>query len=368
MAFFDEVEELSKKFANWTRHLDSEEATKNSLVLPFLTLLGYDIHDPTEVIPEFTADVGTKKGEKVDYAIMHDGKPAFLVECKLYGSKLNRADVSQLLRYFTVTNTKFGLLTDGSTYRFFSDLEKQNVMDSRPFLEFNTLDYSASDIEELKLFTKANFHIGKCVERAFRLKYVRDIKSRFAEECSSPSDDFVRSIVRPIYEGSLTKKKVSEFRNLVKEAFQEYVYGGDSTPPVSPFPDLAQQECWTPLNVISDVTSKKPPNAIRIIGNDALPIGSWRKVLLEVADWLVREGQLTREELPLNGGKRGWRFINRESHFPNGHNMQKAQKISGDVFVDVHQGAKEVIKYSKRLLTHASISHETVELRFEQED
>ena len=49
----------------------TEEAAKTALVMPFIQALGYDVFNPSEVIPEYTADVGTKKGEKVDYAICH---------------------------------------------------------------------------------------------------------------------------------------------------------------------------------------------------------------------------------------------------------------------------------------------------------
>ena len=69
-------------------HRDTEEATKSALVLPFIQMLGYEIFDPTEVVPEYTADVGTKKGENVDYALMQNGKPAVLVECKKYVSPI----------------------------------------------------------------------------------------------------------------------------------------------------------------------------------------------------------------------------------------------------------------------------------------
>lgn len=48
--------------------------------MPFISALGYDVFNPTEVIPEFTADVGTKKGEKVDYAIKKDDKIIILIE------------------------------------------------------------------------------------------------------------------------------------------------------------------------------------------------------------------------------------------------------------------------------------------------
>ncbi len=92
MDFVDEVRTRSGRFAERVKHWESEtpteEATKTSLILPFIQMLGYDIFDPAEVVPEFTADIGIKRGEKVDYAIMQRGKPAILIECKRYGSNL----------------------------------------------------------------------------------------------------------------------------------------------------------------------------------------------------------------------------------------------------------------------------------------
>ena len=137
MDFIDEVRARSGRFSTrvekWKGDPPTEEATKTSLVLPFIQMLGYDIFDPTEVIPEFTADIGIKKGEKVDYAIMQRGKPAILIECKKYGSNLDEEAVSQLVRYFGVTDAHFGILTDGIVYRFFSDIDQPNVMDLKPF-------------------------------------------------------------------------------------------------------------------------------------------------------------------------------------------------------------------------------------------
>ena len=137
MDFVDEVRTRSGRFAGRVKHWESEppteEGTKTSLILPFIQMLGYDIFDPTEVVPEFTADIGIKRGEKVDYAIMQRGKPAILIECKKYGSNLAEDAVSQLVRYFGVTSAHFGILTDGISYRFFSDLDQPNVMDPKPF-------------------------------------------------------------------------------------------------------------------------------------------------------------------------------------------------------------------------------------------
>lgn len=95
--------------------------------MPFFSLLGYDVFDPHEFIPEFTADVGIKKGEKVDYAITKDGKPIILIEAKWCGDNLEKHG-SQLFRYFGTTSAKFGILTNGIIYKFYTDLDESNKM------------------------------------------------------------------------------------------------------------------------------------------------------------------------------------------------------------------------------------------------
>ncbi|MDE2639063.1 MAG: type I restriction endonuclease [Chloroflexota bacterium] len=224
MDFIDEVRTRSGRFAGRVEHLDTEEATKSSLVLPFIQMLGYEIFDPTEVVPEFTADVGTKKGEKVDYALVWNGKPVILIEVKKYGNNLDEEQMSQLLRYFTtVTDARFGILTDGITYRFFSDLDLPNVMDPKPFFEFNMLDFTEAQVEELKRFTKSAFEPSQVIEVARELKYTTEIKRVLAEDLASPSEDFVRFVIRRVYEGRVTPAVRDQFATLAKQAFGEFI-------------------------------------------------------------------------------------------------------------------------------------------------
>ena len=158
MDFTEEVRKLASSFTSFIENIKTEEATKISLVMPLLKAMGYNIFDPTEVIPEFTADVGIKKGEKVDYALMLNGKPIILIEVKCIGTTLDPC-ASQLFRYFsTEIETKFGILTDGITYQFYSDLDQKNVMDGKPFLSLQiTPDIRDSEIAELKKFHKEAF-------------------------------------------------------------------------------------------------------------------------------------------------------------------------------------------------------------------
>ena len=186
-------------------------------------MLGYDIFDPSEVVPEFTADHGTKKGEKVDYALMLNGIPAILIEAKIYGANLDEEKISQLFRYFSVTDTHFGILTDGVTYRFFSDLEQPNTMDKKPFFEFNMFDYSEQHVKDLKRFTKSIFQVSEITDAARQLKYTSELKRVITLQISNPSDDFVKLLVKPFYPGRFTPSVRDMFVGLVRDAFTEYV-------------------------------------------------------------------------------------------------------------------------------------------------
>ena len=227
MDFIDELHTRSGRFAKRVELLRdkevTEESTKTSFILPFIQMLGYDIFDPAEVIPEFTADIGTKKGEKVDYALLQDGVPAVLIECKKLGTELESDGVSQLLRYFGVTEARVGILTDGVVYRFFSDLDQSNVMDPRPFFEFNMLEFTEPEVEELKRFTKDRFDKSQIEDAARELRYTAAIKSLLARELAKPSDDFVKYVIKQVYEGRISVSVRRMFRTLAFSAFNQFI-------------------------------------------------------------------------------------------------------------------------------------------------
>ena len=108
MDFIDQLKQFAKRAESLKDTVETEEATKTALIMPFFSMLGYDVFNPQEFVPEFTADVGIKKGEKVDYAIVKDGSPVILVECKASSESLDKHD-SQLFRYFgtTTANSPF---------------------------------------------------------------------------------------------------------------------------------------------------------------------------------------------------------------------------------------------------------------------
>lgn len=223
MDFVDQLQALANRIEKQAENITTEEATKNAFVMPFIQALGYDVFDPTEVVPEYTADVGSKKGEKVDYAIIIEGKPTLLFECKCCDSNLNEAHASQLRRYFHVTSARIGVLTNGKSYFFFSDLEANNIMDEKPFMEINLQDLDQQFLPELKKLTKASFELDKMLTTASELKYVRAIKNVLAEEAVNPSIDLVRYLSGKVYSGIKTQQVLDQFTPIIKKAFKQYV-------------------------------------------------------------------------------------------------------------------------------------------------
>ncbi len=224
MDFIDQLRVLSTRVANTKDIIQTEEATKNAMVMPFIQILGYNPFDPFEVTPELVADVGTKKGEKVDYAILKEGKPILIFECKKSGADLNISHAGQLFRYFHVTEARFGVLTNGLVYKFFTDLEQPNKMDEKPFFEFNLLDFKERDVEELKKFAKAAYNLDTILTTANDLKYTRAIQNKLAEWISSPSEDFVRLLSSDLLGNKrFTPTVKDQFTVITRRAFEQLI-------------------------------------------------------------------------------------------------------------------------------------------------
>ncbi|MCI1951767.1 MAG: type I restriction endonuclease [Clostridiales bacterium] len=222
MDFSEQLKQFSKRVISLKDSIQTEEATKTSIIMPFFAMLGYDVFNPEEFVPEFTADVGIKKGEKVDYAIILDGNPAILIEAKWVGELLDHHG-SQLFRYFGTTKAKFGILTNGIIYRFYTDLDEQNKMDKKPFLEINLLNLKDNQIPELMKFQKEKFNIEDIVDTASELKYSNEFKVTFAKELQDPSDDFLRIFLNAAYSGLKTQSVMDRFRPILKKALSEYI-------------------------------------------------------------------------------------------------------------------------------------------------
>lgn len=247
MDFKDSIKQLSERVLKLKENILTEEATKNAFIMPFINALGYDVFNPLEVVPEMTCDIAMKKGEKIDYAIMKDGDPILLIECKHWAQDLNLHD-NQLIRYFNVSKAKFGLLTNGIIYRFYTDLIEPNKMDEKPFLEVDITELKDNQIEELKKFHKSYFDIDNVLSSASELKYTGELKNIIAKEFVNPSPDFVKYFAKQVYDGVITAKILEQFTSLTKKSVGTYIN------------DLISERLKSALKTEADVENGSQPD------------------------------------------------------------------------------------------------------------
>jgi len=221
MTFEEELQEFSKNISTKKKGITTEETTKLALILPFLKILGYDVENPYELKAEYAADVGVKKNEKIDLAILIENKVQMLIECKSANTKLSYNHLEQLFRYFTVSDVKIAILTNGVLYQFFTDSQNPGKMDEEPFLEVDLRNLTDKKIESLKLFTKQSFSLEKIMEHVEELKYRYAIHETLLEEIAYPSDELIKVIAKKVYSGVLNKLKQKYFHKLIKEELRD---------------------------------------------------------------------------------------------------------------------------------------------------
>lgn len=272
----DQLSILANKLDRTRADLETEEATKTTLIMPFIqNVLGFDVFDGREVIPEFTADVGLKKGEKVDFAIKNADAVVMLIECKKVGEPLSLENASQLFRYFAVTSARIAILTNGNEYRFYTDLDAPNKMDSIPFLELSIDDLDSGLFSELEKLCKQNFDIESVLSAAEELKYVSAAKREFAAESKEMTPEFCAIILSRIYGGRLTAKVREELSPLVAKGFAQFIEDrvnhrlqtalGSSTPISSEAKDSDESSVQEPEKKTEFATNESETEGHRIV-------------------------------------------------------------------------------------------------------
>lgn len=222
MEIKEKLYSLSERIDKIVDQIKTEEGTKQSLILPFFQILGYDVFNPLEFCPEFDADYGVKKGEKVDYAIIIDGEPTILVEAKSCNDSLDKHG-SQLFRYFNSTKAKFGVLTNGIIYRFYSDLDEINKMDKYPFFEVDLSNLNDTQITYLKNFERDTLDVDSILSTAEELKYSNLIKDFLKQQLNTPNEEFTNFILSQVYDGRKTASVVEKFLPIIKRAFNQLI-------------------------------------------------------------------------------------------------------------------------------------------------
>ncbi len=220
MTFKEELQKLSVQITERKKHITNEEMTKQALIIPFLQVLGYDVFNPLEVKPEYDSDFARKKGEKVDYAIYKNDKPIIFIEAKVISEDPTSHD-AQLARYFNATpEVKLAMITNGVTYKFFTDLDANNIMDDNPFAVIDITDLSPVDIEILDKFRKEAFDTELLVKYAEDLIYTTNLNNKLRELFKNPPDDFIRYLIKDLSDSKITSNVIERFRPIVKKSIQ----------------------------------------------------------------------------------------------------------------------------------------------------
>lgn len=238
MSLFDALSKISEQIQSQRDLITSEQDTILVSVQPFIRALGFDLQNLAEVKSEFSADAKSYGGERVDYALLRDGAPIVFIEAKAASVKLNETHWKQLHNYYNARDARFGILTNGIEYRFYTDLNKSNIMDKQPFITLDMLKLDKRLVDDLRWFTKAEYDVVRIIDGAQKGRITRLLE----RELNQPSDTFVRHFAKQVHSGRLTEKDVQRYRQLVQVAWQEMLKGnenesnGDTVDPPPPPP------------------------------------------------------------------------------------------------------------------------------------
>jgi hypothetical protein len=225
---------LAVRFRENKEFIINEETTKHSLVIPFIGSLGYDTASPREVRPEyaaeFTAHDGKRLPDRMDYAIFdRTGKKIRLVlEVKPLGGDIDRRS-PQLARYMSqLPDLRFGIMTDGCNYHFYSDLEQPNVMDERPFFTFSLSDPKLEYESVAKFLTKFSgeeFDAESLISEAEDSNYRQGMIDKLSAALRHPaaSISFVKWLSEGIYPGLRTQTVMERLGRIAGESVRPAV-------------------------------------------------------------------------------------------------------------------------------------------------
>ncbi len=353
----------------------TEEATKHALVLPFISdVIGADYHDPDEVIPEYIADIGHRKGEKVDYAICRDGEPIILIECKALHASLDDDAVVQLRRYVgSLPGVSLGVLTDGRTYRFYADLDEPNILDTEPFLDVDLLEMSPESQERIKCFHLDQLDVEVVKEYAYNWKTVASIVQILEKEWTNPSREYIEVFARNLHHGSLTEPVRKQYANYLKQAhrlFLQHSAGRRQSSAQKPDhevsgtpnqdPEDQPSVSWQPLtNLATTDRLSQKIRAIRFPDGSITQVDSWAGLLRTIVQKLDSEGHFSSDNIP----SRLQYYIKRISE----HEFRQYVDLPSGWAVNTSLGRKDILKRAIRFLEEYRHDLENVHIALESD-
>ncbi|MGP1516367.1 MAG: type I restriction endonuclease [Ottowia sp.] len=223
--FTDRMRKHAEHVKNVATHCTTEETTKQALILPLLDILGFSPFDPTKVKAEYGADFpGAKSSERVDYALFCHGVPVMFIEAKGHSEKLSN-HCPQLSRYFNATpEVTIAAITNGEEWRFFTDLNNKNVMDTTPFLTVDFGNMDTTFLQRLRRFRHDEFQPEALRTLAEETVYLNAFTEVISTSLREPDIEFVRYVAgRANIQRQFNAKFLESIAPLVKQAVERSV-------------------------------------------------------------------------------------------------------------------------------------------------
>ena len=217
------IETYVKRVRELADHVrGNEQATKQSLIGPFFTMLGYDLTDPRECLPEYKADFGKERSSKpIDWAFRNNGAFSFFVEAKEVGRKLAGFD-EQLFDYFgKAPSVKLGILTNGAQWRFFTDLTHPNVMDKEPFAKWDIFSEEPPPLDVISLLHKSQFN-PELIRAYAQRQRAQNLLVGEITKLLEPAPEFAKLAIANIETRNLTQVVVESWKPVVANALSEW--------------------------------------------------------------------------------------------------------------------------------------------------
>lgn len=375
MLTLQDLQAISRKAETDSELLKIEQRTINTLVHPLLDALGYDHSNPREVAAELVAGTGTSTSEKVDYAIMRDGKPIILLECKPLGNSLGSMEINQLIGYFNNTDAAIGVLTNGVVYKFFTDLDKPNIMDQSPFLEVDIRKADQSVVDKLKRFAKDSFdpeEIKTAAQKAAKdANVIRVAKANLERMYHYPDTEFSKMILRDVVDGRFTQKIAESHHELVKQAFHEFARDLSNTEGSSEFPQQtvaggSQSDSTTgEWQSISDFQPRKgdvKPTQMMFPDNSEVAITTWNQVVTQAVRWLTNNGRLDASHCPIQRTTKRYLVAVQPIH-PSGKEFTHAREVNS-LHAELSYNLPDTIKNVKLIIERAGMDASQFKLRW----
>ena len=378
----EKILKIRNKLINKEINPETEEATKQWLIVPVLVALGYDPYS-SDVIPEFTLDVGTRKGEKVDYALQINNQPVCLVECKQLNVTLSEKHISQLYRYFTISNVHIAILTNGNDYWFFTDSQKENIMDLEPYYKVKLSDASDDELDKFELYSKEMIQYAE-VNNIVQYE-------RFQMECKELAHDLrtnnapawlLDTLIQRVGITSIDRPTLAEFLYTeIQSEFSNYKFDKKEKK------NIDTQNSKTSLGLRMKMTmdeNKKNISKIKInheyVYNDYSD-GDWRfhnmdyavifgtkysdmtgrKLLLTVIEQLFKHGKIQRDKILKEEQFDGQYKINAKGGFRGEYHLEEY-----DVYISTSYGIDQIIKFIERVLSYAGVPDYEVKVSFKE--